>query len=433
MNNWRAKPSVGGALGIALTGFALAVFGLLLWLTLNFALESYDDDPHYGANLGTFGLALATCAAALVVALLAYRTWRFFQTHYYLDRNAIKIELGGKQQIIPLANVRQVLPADTLLESLRQEAYGGEKPPEAGRRDDGVRVRTFSQPRSTTTTTAHRVETATEAADSSLDEQIGSEVVEVEGEVLKTEFDDGITAADGGRPENLSSSQPISDNSSQNNLGKPPEKKAAPVPGFVAFKVKTKLLTSWPGFYTNQGWLASLGEIQFYSTQPFPKTLLVRTTNTTYAISPADPQQFMTEYKLRRNLGAIESVEEEVVRGKFLTHPLWHDWLGRGLILLGVVINLALFAFLLSRFADFPPIIRMHYNKFGVVDRLESSISILWLPLIGLLTAFTNSILGTWLHPRERVPALLLYGSIIAIQIMTWIATIGILATSGAS
>src|SRR5689334_8368137 len=107
MNNWSAKPSKGGLIGIVLTALAFAAFGFVLWLFASAALESYEGDPSPGANLGTFGLGLAAFALALVVVLLAYRTWRFFQLHYYLDRNAIKIELGGKQQFIPLANIRQ--------------------------------------------------------------------------------------------------------------------------------------------------------------------------------------------------------------------------------------------------------------------------------------------------------------------------------------
>lgn len=418
--NWRAKPSLGGAIGIALSILAFAAFGAVLWQTLSAALESYDDDPSPGANLGTFGLGLAAFGLALLVVLLAYRTWRFFQVRYYLDRNAIKIELGGKRQVIPLANVRQVITAESLLEALRQGAYGEEIPTKAGERSDGTKVNAYSQPR--TQTIAQRVET-TNAADSDEEDSFWSEVAE--SEVVEAEVIEGTPAADS---DNHSVVSKLPTEGGQ----KPAEKKRPEVHRKVAFKVKTRPLTSWPGFYTNQGWLASLGEIQFYSTEPFAKTVLVRTANKTYALSPAEPKQFITEYRLRRNLGAIEAVEEGIIRGKFLSHPLWHDWLGRGLILTGVLANLALFAFLLSRFADLPPILRLHYNKFGVVDRLESASAIFWLPAIGLFTAIINSIIGAILHPLERVPALLLYGSIIAVQLLIWIAAIGIIVTSGA-
>lgn len=448
MKDWRAKPSIGGIIGIVLTVLALAAFGVVLWLTLSAALQpGSEDNLNPGANLGTFGLILADCAIALVVALLAYRTWRFFRLHYYLDRNAIQIELGGKKQIIPLANVRYVLPADALLDRLRQETYGEDAPPEAaGQRDDGVKVRTHSQPR-TRTTTAERVET-TSAADSSVDEITDAEIIEaeviedeevesrvIEAEVVDADFFEASPAADSGDNEevyNLSATEeiPEPEKKPEDELKKEKERD---IPQYVAFKVKTRPLTSWPGFYTNHGWLASLGEVRFYSTQPFAKTLLVRTNDTTYAISPSDSKQFMIEYRLRRNLGAIEAVEEEVVKGKFLSHPLWHDWLGRGLILLGVLANLALFAFLLWRFSDLPPIMRLHYNKFGVVDRLEAASAILWLPGLGLAAAVGNSVLGALIHMRERVPALLLYGSIIAVQLMTWIAAIGIIVSSGAA
>jgi len=97
----------------------------------------------------------------------------------------------------------------------------------------------------------------------------------------------------------------------------------------------------------------------------------------------------------------------------------------------GVLLNLALFTFLFSRFPELPPTMRLHYNKYGLVDRLESVSAILWLPYIGLATAVVNSLLGALLQPRERIPAHLLYGSIIAVQLMVWIAAIGIIVSSG--
>jgi hypothetical protein len=447
MKDWRAKPSIGGIVGIVLTVLALAAFGVVLWLTFSAALETSDSEEisSPGANLGTFGLVLACCGLALIIAFLVYRTWRFYQIHYYLDRNAITVELGGKKQIIPLANVRYVVPAEKLLDQLRQDAYGEDAPTDPQERDDGVKFRTFSQPRARVAT-AERTET-TSAADSSFDDFDSPAIVEgevIEAETVEAEVTEVIDAVEveveviEGSPAADSGSAPevVEGAETQASPAEPePVKtaKAPDVPGHVAFNVKTRPLTSWPGFYTNQGWLASIGEVQFYSTQPFAKTLLVSTTNTTYAISPVDFKQFMIEYRLRRNLGAIEDVEEEVVKGRFLSHPLWKDWLGRGLILAGVLANLALFAFILWRFQDLPPIVRLHYNKFGVVDRLESASAILWLPGLGLLSAIVNSVLGALIHPRERVPALLLYGSILAVQLMVWIAALGIMINSGSA
>ncbi len=436
MKNWRAKPSIGGYFGIGLTLVTLAGFGLLLWLTLTAALETYEDNPTPGANLGTFGLALACVGLALVAVLLAYRTWRFYRLRYSLDRNAIKIELGDRQQVIPLSHIRYVVPADKLLDYLREETYGEEAArPDTLKRKDGGQAQTFSQPRRQTAT-AQRTEATTSAADGSLDDDAffnnSTEIAAadaIEGEVVEAEFVEVSSAADGGSDFEPEQIETVSEDEPE---PEPVTKKVNSVPNFVAFKVKTRPLTSWPGYYTNKGYLASIGPVQFYSTQPFAKTLLIHTEQTTYALSPANFKEFMTEFQLRRNLGAIEAVEEEVVPGKFLSHPLWRDWLGRGLIALGVLLNLALFAFIFWRFADLPPTIRLHYNKFGVVDRLEPAISILWLPVIGLIATLTNSTLGALLHPRERVPALLLYGSIIIVQLMVWIAAIGIIVISGA-
>jgi hypothetical protein len=173
-----------------------------------------------------------------------------------------------------------------------------------------------------------------------------------------------------------------------------------------------------------------LGNVQFYATQPLEKTVLIRTDKQIYAISPQNAEQFVTEFKLRRRLGAIEPVDEVVLPGQFLSHPLWTDKIGRSLILAAVLANVLMFVVLLATWTALPPILKIHFNKFGDVDRIGERAELMALPFLGLLALVGNTVLGALLHPKERIPAYVLYFAAILLQLLTAIAILVILIVS---
>ncbi len=428
MNNWRPRSSKGGLIGIFLTLLVLAGFCLLIYLGVSAAFETGEENTTPGANLGTLAFFLSAAATSLMASLLAYRTWGFYQLRYFLDRNSLRIELGGRQQNIPLANITQVFPGSSLPEKLTK---GSSFPPETIE-NSPLETERVTSPSRPSYPGFSGTSLPNAAADSSVEEEddfFKYKVVEEKphktregGKGIFTETKEDYPAPEPGLEPGLTSEK------SSHPFKSEEPGKINPTP---SYKVKTKILTSWPGFYTNRGWLEPLGEVQFYSTQPIDRSVIIRTAKRAYAISPTDLKQFVIEYNLRRNLGAVEAVEEGIIGGKVLSHPLWKDRLAQGLILTGLALNLALFIYLLGRFGDLPPIMRLHYNKFGVVDRLESASSTLWLPFFGFLAGILNLALGAFIQNRDRLPALLLYGSIIIVQVMAWIAVLGIIATSG--
>ncbi len=497
MKDWRALPSKGGVIGIILTALALVLLGLAIWLTwqsatateVQQAITSEDaptDQPELvlvqvGANLGTFGLGLLSVGLLGLVLWLAYQTRRFFALRYSLDRNAIRVDMGDRQAVIPLANIRYVVSAQDVLNQMRQKVYGGSeagqdsvstgpmarayprRAEEASTKSDpaleGVAVQDEKNPSYQLTQTA--------AADSSLEylEKIEIEpaqFVEIEApamddrpgqqwskaeseetdELAVAEIEEGqIVEIEPARLRTLAvnfderpanpQDQPDAQDFKRDRPARPGEEE----PDFVAtgsvnFGVKRPLFGGWPGFHLNQAQVASLGPVQFYSTRPLAETLLIRTQTETYALSPRDSTQFITEYKLRRRLGATTPSQEGIVPGAFLNHPLWHDRLGRGLILAGVLLNLVLWFILLWRYDDLPITLRIHFNKLGQVDRLGDKGELMFLPFIGLLAVVGNSLLGAFLHPKERIPAYLLYGGAILIQFLAAIAVFVILAVS---
>lgn len=475
MNNWQSLPSRGGLIGIGLTVVSAAACGLVLAVALSNALAPESA----GANLGTFFLGLATFGLLLLTLFLAWRSWCFFRLRYYLDRNAVTIDLGGSRQIIPLGNVQQVATAESLLNYLKEEIASTKTDirnsasrPNVSRPSNNEAVSTEnsqdevnqeafarSQPRRQSQTTAkaapkegHSTQVS-EAADSSFSEPLdfNSSVIEtvedaneinptvIEGEVVSAEIlEDQIThenevedAAGTVVEGELLHSEDVTEartteEAASVEAGPAP---AEPVPASPALSVKMRGWR-WPGYYFNKGYFPSLGEIQFYATSPFNQTVVIRTESATYAISPRDSQRFVTELKLRRNLGATEQLTEDIKPGLLLSHPLWHDRLGRTLIGVGVLFNLALFFFLLWRFNDLPQNVQIHFNKFGDPDRIGVTGDLMWLPFVGLVAVVANSFLGAWVQVRDKIPAYLLYAAGIVVQFLVVLALISILGGS---
>lgn len=465
MNNWRSLPSPGGLIGIGLTIVAGVGFGVLLLLTLVNALAADSA----GANPGTFLLGLAALALLLVTLLLAWRSWCFFRLRYYLDRNAITIDLGDSRQIIPLANIQEVVTASELLltlkELVRTGGNGSANPSE-------INIsKSKPAPVSTTNRSAieadeffadgplrNQVTTATKAApktnaapaDSSFDEPL--EVISPDNETITPPTMDEASQIVEGQASEVKADEPTatnslsedvqtvegeivqsetSDSSLETDLTTEPKvetdsEKIAAQAKNLALSVKMSGWR-WPGYYFNLGYFAPLGLVRFYATAPFARTVLIRTHDLTYALTPTDVPRFLTELKLRRNLGATEQLEEGRQAGAFLAHPLWHDWAGRALIILGVLGNLALFIYLLWNFQDFPLNVQIHFDKFGVPDRIDQKGGLMWLPLIGLVAVTVNSVLGAWVQRRDKVPAYLLYIAAIVVQLLIALALAGIL------
>jgi hypothetical protein len=447
MNNWRSLPSRGGLIGIGLTLISVVVFGIVLVITLQNALAPVDA----GANLGTFFLALAACSLLLIAFFLGRHTWYFFKIRYYLDRNAITIDLGSSRQIIPLATIQQFATAENLLKQLKEQ-IGSETLVQT--KASSSEAKNFAKSPVYTTTT-------TEAADSSFEEDLAftvnaptsetklnsdnAEEVVLEAEVISVEVLEtaagnsenpttfAVTEKEAPAHEEVESTAEVVeakvDEAKAEEVA--PDKATEPT---VPLNVEKNPALSvkmqgwyWPGYYLNTGYFPALGTIKFFSTTPFANTVVIRTAGATYAISPAEPQRFLMELKLRRTLGATERLEEGAKPGAFLSHPLWHDNLGRGLIFLGLLCNLALFFYMLLNFKNLPENVQIHFNKFGDPDRIGFAGDLMWLPFAGLVAFTVNSVVGAWVQVRDSVPAYLLYIASIVMQLLIGLALAGIL------
>ncbi len=105
---------------------------------------------------------------------------------------------------------------------------------------------------------------------------------------------------------------------------------------------------------------------------------------------------------------------------------LWRDRAFQFLLVLTLLVNLALFAYLALRFATLPDLLPLHFDTLGLPDRIESKNGIFALPIIGILVFAINTALGIFIHQSERAATILLTAGTLSVQVLMWLAVINI-------
>jgi hypothetical protein len=101
---YKPKFSLGGVLGLLAIGLILAVDALLVR-----ALVVHSIRPQE-INLLSFLIGLVVLASLPALVLAAYETVSWFTLRYHLDRNGIAIRYAGSEEIIPLGEVKRIVP-----------------------------------------------------------------------------------------------------------------------------------------------------------------------------------------------------------------------------------------------------------------------------------------------------------------------------------
>lgn len=113
------------------------------------------------------------------------------------------------------------------------------------------------------------------------------------------------------------------------------------------------------------------------------------------------------------------------LRGVIQDRYLW------ALLIVALVVNLGLFAYLIFEFSRVPPIIPplvpMHFDATREADRIEPRDGLFSLAQIGLVVILGNMGLGAFIYRRERLAAYLLASTSIVIQLLLWTAAIQII------
>jgi uncharacterized membrane protein len=129
----------------------------------------------------------------------------------------------------------------------------------------------------------------------------------------------------------------------------------------------------------------------------------------------------LTERRLRLGDFARRASEAAaVVRDRYL-------W---ALVIVALIVNLGLFAYLILEFSrvppTLPPLVPLHFDASGEPDRIEPRTALFSLPQIGLIVILGNLALGALMYRREPLATYLLAGTAIVIQLLLWLATIQI-------
>lgn len=103
-----------------------------------------------------------------------------------------------------------------------------------------------------------------------------------------------------------------------------------------------------------------------------------------------------------------------------------HDRYFWGMLIVALVVNLGLFAFLILVAPQLPPLVPLHFDTLGQADRIESKDAIYSLPQIGLIMIVLNFAVGALAYRRETLVAYLLGGVAIGAQFLLWFAAISI-------
>ncbi len=99
------------------------------------------------------------------------------------------------------------------------------------------------------------------------------------------------------------------------------------------------------------------------------------------------------------------------------------------LLIVALVVNLGLFAYLIFEFnsgQSIPPLVPLHFIA-GEPDRIEPRDGLFSLAQIGLIVILGNLGLGVLIYRRERLACYLLAATSVVVQILLWTAAIQII------
>ncbi len=181
----------------------------------------------------------------------------------------------------------------------------------------------------------------------------------------------------------------------------------------------------WPGFWVGHD---PASGIHYYATEPPSRQILIRTHSRAYAITPVNRGGFLLSVEARQTLGPSQRAVESSARAEWMDWTIWSDRSAQGLILAGLLANLALFGALAAAFPGVPQLVPIHYDASGMVDRIAPRIELLRIPAIGAITWSVNSVLGLILHRWEPVATYLLAAVAVLVQGLLAVAIYRIVA-----
>lgn len=182
-----------------------------------------------------------------------------------------------------------------------------------------------------------------------------------------------------------------------------------------------------PGWWIGTGRHATLPGIHFYANAPLARQVVLVTPDASYAISPYDLEAFQEAFEQRHTMRPTQAVQAARLEPPILRAAFLRDRVARGLLVIALLANIALFAAAAARFPALSGSVPLHFNLLGAADRFGPP-SQLFLPaFIGLAVLLVNALLGAVLYRAgDRLAAYLAWGGAIVVQALFVVAVITI-------
>lgn len=165
-----------------------------------------------------------------------------------------------------------------------------------------------------------------------------------------------------------------------------------------------------PGAVLGLSQSTEAGKIEYLAARS-RKLVLVRTSRRSYAISPADPEAFLSAYRQVAEFGSLYPIPAESVYPSSLLANIWTDRLGRSLALAGLALSLLL-AVGVSLVIPFRAEVTLGFDALGAPRDPVPAVRLMLLPVLNGIAWGFDFILGLYLYRQagRRWLSLLLWG-----------------------
>lgn len=182
-------------------------------------------------------------------------------------------------------------------------------------------------------------------------------------------------------------------------------------------------LRSWPAPFVRRLADTNGKSWELFASRPPEQSIWVQTADALFAISPAEPAEFLAALQTYHRLGPSHRLTISREHPRLCSVSVLADGLSRGLLLAGLAGVLILVATLFFNYAALPDLLIFHYSTAGLPDSIRPKNSLFLLPAIGLIVYLVNGLAGLWMVcRRQRMGAHLLWGSTLSVQILSLLA-----------
>lgn len=196
------------------------------------------------------------------------------------------------------------------------------------------------------------------------------------------------------------------------------------VPGRTLDESKIEGLNWW-GCHVGSADVKRIGATLFYSTHSSPDELLyVVTTEEAYALTVLDQVHFAESVQARAEVEPVELHEQRSTAIGIAAFPFWRDRFAMGAFAISAALCAILCGYIYARYPGLPNVIQLSFPALGGVVRVGDKSELLRIAYLGGGVLVLNSVVGVFVHARERAAGLWLLTSSGMVQLVLLAAAI---------